>query len=78
MTRGHLTLVHGFKRLAWKERLLAEAATLFPDNESRQQKWVEAKTFLINKPVKARIGNSDHRSITFPRTLPPEFKGEIE
>lgn len=68
MTRGHLTLVKGFKRLAMRERLIARAAALFPDDEVRQQRWVEAKLFLINKPIKVRIG-SECRDITFPRTL---------
>lgn len=68
MTRGHLTLVHGFKRLALRERLIAEAARLFPNDEKSRDKWVEAKLFLINKPIKVRIG-SDCRDITFARTL---------
>ncbi len=78
MTRGHLTLVHGFKRLALRERLIAEAAKLFPDDEKRRDKWVEAKLFLVNKPIKVCLGQEAPKNLTFPRTMREAgLKGEI-
>ena len=82
MTRGHLTLVHGFKQLALQERLLAEAMRLFPGDakqqEKRRERWVEAKLFLVNRPIKVLIGQRAPKHLTFPRSMREAgIQGEI-
>jgi len=78
MTRGHLTLVYGLKRLTLRENLISEAARLFPNDEKRRDKWVEAKIFLVNKPIKVCLGQESPKNLTFPRTMREAgIQGEI-
>ncbi len=64
--KPHLTLVTGIQRLSLREKLIAQAKTLYPHNESLAEKWVEAKMTLGNAQPKVRVGTD--AIVMFPRT----------
>jgi hypothetical protein len=55
--RPRLTLIHtGMKRLAQREKLIAEARRIFPTNPEHAAKWVEAKLLLGEREPSVEIG----------------------
>lgn len=65
----------GFKQLALKEKLLAEALRLFPGEgeafDARRAKWVAAKLFIGDAEPKVRMaGVLPTTPVVFARQLP--------
>lgn len=54
--RLELVASDGFRRLARREKLLAEAQRLFPGNQDLAAKWVEARMLLGARKPSVEIG----------------------
>lgn len=55
--RARLVLVtNGFQKLARKERLIARAQVLFPDNPELAEKWVAARLYVWGRKPEVEIG----------------------